>query len=391
MRHEAECWMPKLPVPRLLFALFLVTTPLPLASATDQPAADASPPPLETLTHEQAHVLIARLSDAQVRELLLQYLDRHAPEPGSAAAGADAVSLVVDRAQTIRYRLGEMVAGLPDVPYAALFVIDQLTANRDPRRILDMTVGLAVILAAAACGEYAFRRLVGPVGGRVTQISSSQDFGKLGLLAARALVDFLALAVFALVGILVFFVVHPDEDFTRAAFWAAFLAFLAVRAVAVVLRALLAPRRPDLRLPRLQDASARRLYRWLVGLGGLTGAVVAFGWLVNRAGLPEPLTVALGTILQWLLLGTLIAFVWLRRRDISALLGSPSGKQARAGYFAGKEHVLFTCALIGIGLFAMVSRLLTGEGQASRILPTLALLVAWPVLDGRRTPHRAAP
>jgi moderate conductance mechanosensitive channel len=213
-------------------------------------------------------------------------------------------------------------------------------------------------------------------------MSSSQDFGKLGLLAARALVDFLALAVFALVGILVFFVVHPDEDFTRAAFWGASLAFLAVRAVAVVLRAPLVPRRPDLRLPRLQDASARRLCRWLVGLGGLTGAVVAFGWLVNRAGLPEPLTVALGTILQWLLLGTLIAFVWLRRRDISALLGSPSGKQARAGYFAGKEHVLFTCALIGIGLFAMVSRLLTGEGQASRILPTLALLVAWPVLDG---------
>jgi hypothetical protein len=59
-----------------------------------------------------------------------------------------------------------MVVGLPDVPYAALFIIDQLTSNRDPRRILEITVGLAVILAAAACGEYAFRRLVGPVGGR---------------------------------------------------------------------------------------------------------------------------------------------------------------------------------------------------------------------------------
>jgi hypothetical protein len=43
---------------------------------------------------------------------------------------------------------------------------------------------------------------------------------------------------------------------------------------------------------------------------------------------------------------------------------------------------LFTCALIGIGLFATISRLLTGEAQGSRILPTLVLLVAWPVLDG---------
>jgi hypothetical protein len=113
MRHEAERCMPKLPVLRLLFALFLVTTPLPLASATDQPAADASPPPLETLTHEQAHALIARLSDAQVRELLLQHLDRHAPEPGSAAPGADAVSLVVDRAQRSAIGWAKWSSGSP--------------------------------------------------------------------------------------------------------------------------------------------------------------------------------------------------------------------------------------------------------------------------------------
>ena len=114
----------------------------------------------------------------------------------------------------------------------------------------------------------------------------------------------------------------------------------------------------------------------------LTGAVHALARLVMPAGLPEPLTIALWTILQWLLLGTLIAFVWLRRRDISALLGSSFRKQASAGYFAGKEHILFTCALIGIGLFATISRLLTGEAQGSRILPTLVLLVAWPALDG---------
>ena len=252
MRYEAERCMPKLSVLRLLFALLLATIPVLPASAADRPAADAgaaSPPPLGTLTPEQANALIARLSDVQVRELLLQQLDRRTPEPGASASGADAVLMVADRAQTIRYRLGEMVAALPDVPYAALFVIDQLTSNRDPRRILAIALGLAVILAAAAGGEYAFRRLFGPVGGRVAQMSSSRDFGKLALLAARAFVDFLALAVFAVVGIIVYFIVHPDEHFTRVAFWSAFLALLAVRAVVVVLRALLAPRRPDIRLP----------------------------------------------------------------------------------------------------------------------------------------------
>jgi moderate conductance mechanosensitive channel len=241
---------------------------------------------------------------------------------------------------------------------------------------------MAVILAVAAGGEYAFRRFFGPVGGRVAQMSSSRDFGKLALVGARAFVDFLALAVFAVVGIIVYFIVHPDEHFTRVAFWSALLALLAVRAVVVVLRALLAPGRPDIRLPPLPNESAHRLYHWLVGLAVLTGAVHALARLVMPAGLPEPLTIALWTILQWFLVGTLIAFVWLRRRDISALLGSSFRRQVSAGHLAGKEHILFTCALIGIGLFATISRLLTGEAQGSRILPTLVLLVAWPALDG---------
>ena len=136
MRYEAERCMPKLSVLRLLFALLLATIPVLPASAADRPAADASDgsaPPLGTLTPEQANALIARLSDVQVRELLLQQLDRRTPEPGASASGADAVFMVADRAQTIRYRLGEMVAALPDVPYAALFIIDQLTSNRNPR------------------------------------------------------------------------------------------------------------------------------------------------------------------------------------------------------------------------------------------------------------------
>src|SRR5512132_3207830 len=385
MRHEAERCMLKFPVLELVFALLLATISGSPPSAADRPAADAgvaSLPPLATLTPEQANALSARLSDAQVRELLLQQLDRPTAEAGAAPPSADTVLVVADRAQTIRYRLGEMVSALPDVPYAALFVVDQLTSNRDPRRILAIAWGLAVILAAAAGGEYAFRRLFGPVGGRVTQMSSSRDFGKLALLAARAVVGLLALAIFAVVGIIVYFIVHPGEHFTRVAFWSAFLALLAVRAMAIVLRAALAPRRPDLRLPPLPNESAHRLYHWLVGLAVLTSAVHALARLVMPAGLPEPLTIALWTILQWLLVGTLIAFVWLRRRDISALLGPSFRKQASAGYFAGKEHVLFTCALIAIGLFATISRLLTGEAQGSRILPTLVLLVAWPALDG---------
>ena len=185
--------------------------------------------------------------------------------------------------------------------------------------------------------------------------------------------------------ILTFFVLHPDEDQHRRVFWVAFLTILGVRAAATGGRMLLAPRRPDLRLPALDDAEAKSLHRWLLALAALVSFAATFGPMLVYVNLPEPLLLLSWTVLQWTVVGALIAAVWLQRRPLGRLLGVPTRAAAdgsASGLLAMHWHLLFTVGLFGMGLFATASRLLTNEPQAVRIMQTLLVTAAIPLTDG---------
>lgn len=354
-------------------------------------AADSSPaetpslsPSAAPLTLQQARAAIAGLSDAEVRALLLRRVDEDATRAADAAPG-DAFELVVTDSQTVRYRLGEIIAAGPDLPYAALFVAEQLTGGLDTPLITDMLLGMTVILLVGAGCEALFRQLLGRLGDRTGIGTATTDLGRLGLLIVRALMDALALGVFAVTAILAFFVLHPDDDQHRRIFWVAFLTILGARCVAVAGRVLLAPRRPDLRLPAIGDTDASSLYRWLVGLAALVSFAATFGPMLVFLNLPEPLLLLLGTVLQWLVIGTLIAAVWLRRRPLNRLLGVPAESVANGSagqLLARRWHVLFSAGLFAMGLFATVSRLLTAQPQATRVMQSLIVIAALPLVDG---------
>ena len=307
--------------------------------------------------------------------------ERAAPEGASTP-----FALVVEGSEAIRWRLGEMIAAVPDVPYALLSIYDQLTGDRNPDRTLELLFSFAGILVVAVAAELAFRRLFGPVAIRADDADKPPgDFGKLALLAMAAVIDALALAVFAVIGGLVFLAVQPDREFVRTAFWAVFLAILGVRAVAIVASLMLAPWRPALRLPRLDNASARCLYLWLLALTALTCGCAVLSVLSSTIGLPEPLDAALGFALQWGLTVVLLVFVWSQRRTIGRLLATGPASQRRsqpAHHLVRNGHVLLCTAIVGLALVSWVSRLLTGHSHVGENLATLALLMALPAVDG---------
>src|SRR5262249_29635686 len=71
----------------LAFAGLLALAALP--AAQDPPQASAAPKPPEPLTREAIRELVAKLSDAEVRQLLIAQLDR-AAAPARPAESADA-------------------------------------------------------------------------------------------------------------------------------------------------------------------------------------------------------------------------------------------------------------------------------------------------------------
>ena len=304
-----------------------------------------------------------------------------------AAANPDTVTLVVDNVQIIRYRLGEVIAALPDLPYALLFIIDQLTDNRNPRVIAALLAGLAAILVAAALAEWLFRRLFGVFAPDSSSRTAEGEFSRLGILTLRAVVQVLGILVFALVALGGYLLLHPDAELVQRAFWGLLLVILGARLVSILARLVLAPRRPDLRLPAIDSRAARALHRWMVGLAAIVlfGAVFAHGLVLF--GLPEPLVELTAIVIITVTISALVLFVFLQRRAIAALLGLPqqpggSSPAGAFGFLAGTWHVFLATGLAGMGIYAIICRLLTLQSQAPRILGTIGILAAVPAVDG---------
>ncbi|MBK8174205.1 MAG: mechanosensitive ion channel family protein [Rhodospirillales bacterium] len=351
-----------------------------MATVTDESTS------LADLSAEQVRDRLALLSDAQVRALLLREVDRQREElvvREQAAAGG--VALVVDTAQTLRYRLGEIIVAVPDIPYGLAFVFGRLTRNGDPQALGDIALGAAIVLAAGFIVEFQFRRLFRTAGGATARLPVT-DLGKLGALLASAVIDALAVCVFATMGICVYFIVHPDNPALRDLFWAAFLAFLVVRLIAVAARIVLAPQRAALRLTAIDDGTARGLFRWGIGLATLVVFSVFLTPAVITPDLPEPIRQSAAALLLWFNIAAMIAVLWMTRTRLSRLLAiaprAADHPQGLADLFAGKWHLFATCLLIGMGTFAFVSNLLTGARQGPRIVQTLLLLIALPAVQG---------
>lgn len=316
----------------------------------------------------------------------------HADAPAAAPVDETMVWFVVNGIQTLRYRLGEVIAALPDLPYALLFLVDQLTGNRTPQVIGERLAGLAIILTAAGVAEWLFRRLFGAFAPDFSRRSPSSQFRRLGQLALRSVVQTLGIGVFALAALAGFLLLHPETPLVRQAFWGFLAVILGARLAAVLAGLILAPRRPDLRLPEIDSRTARALHRWLVAVAAVALAGAMLSHLLTLSGLPEPLIELTGITIIAVTTASLVLFICLQRRAIAALVGLP----AQAGekgpvqaeppgaldVLAAKWHVFLATALSAMGLYAIVCRLLTLQSQAPRMLGTIGILAAIPVVHG---------
>jgi small-conductance mechanosensitive channel len=322
---------------------------------------------------------IAGMSDEQVRALLIDRLEAEAAQAASAVQ-VD-MGFVVDDAQTIRYRLGETVAAVPDLPHAFVFILGELTRQSDSTKLLT---GLVAILAAATSAEWLFRGMLRRFRRELGTSAPRTELGRLGVLIIHALIQALALGVFVVTAIPIFFVFHPDQELLRQAFWGILITILATRAVAIIGRLLLAPDRPRLRLPALSNDDAASLYRWLLALTAVVASAATFAQLVTYTKLPEPLQLAFGTLLQWLVIAALLAGILLQRRPLERwFAGRGSMPQTSiASLFARHWTILVGVGLIGMGMLATTLRLLTVHSQTLPIILSLLVMAVVPALDG---------
>jgi moderate conductance mechanosensitive channel len=111
----------------------------------------------EPLTREALRDLLARLSDAEVRELLIAQLDKEiSTAPTPVADGY--IDEVEGEAATLRESWSRMFAAAPALPTVPVFLADQLIGDRDSQILLVILFGIALIFAAGCAAEWLFRR-----------------------------------------------------------------------------------------------------------------------------------------------------------------------------------------------------------------------------------------
>jgi small-conductance mechanosensitive channel len=347
-----------------------------LAASTDKPAEAAAAKPTQPLTPEAVREMVSRLSDEDVRKLLIEQLDRGSARP---AAKDDAgMAMMGTMAVMWRTRAAEIGAAALALPATTASVLAKLGAGTTLSLVLFV---LAAMLAAGALAEFVWRHATRGWRERHSDVRGAGFFEDAFRRGTGFLVDFMGLVAFAAGALATFFAMWQGYEHRRNLALGLLSALLLTRAVVLIARFLLAPSRPESRLLPLPDATARAL-TWFAGT---VAALYSFGIVVAQsyvAGGADAATVdALGLAIATTVLIVTLFTIWNVRGAIAALIRGSSGGGNLVRLFADLWPVAAIAYVIAV-CAGRVREVVTGEkGVTGGGILSLLILVALPVVD----------
>jgi len=304
---------------------------------------------LAGLTLDERRDLLARLSDEDVRALLLEYL-QGLPAPGVGEDG-DPGALVAG-AEEFFTRAGQgfeaVVAQVGNLPQIVGFTAEKLTEGRSIGMTLLALVALAVGFTIGWLAEFVVRRMAR----RSLGAALDRPLLRLGL-------DVAGIAVAGLVTVGFYFAIERGHVPTRLLFMGILIGTLVLRFGLALSRAVLAPRADGSRFVPFDDTVARGLHaRVGVILGVALYGFLFFTWL-KLLGIFPPLGALLALIVALTLVALLIeAVIWLRRPVAQGIAG-PNPRPVKAA-LARLWHLP---AILYIVLVMLLAILLSAAGQ----------------------------
>lgn len=371
-------WM----VAGLAIALFVIATP---CAAQDKPV-DLP----ERLTAEQADALLARLTDAQARDLLARQLHREAARQAQAGTGSGSFGVwLVQLRKSLegsgegagkRYMLvAEGAALLPGALHAS---VQKLSNGRGWPALGFQLAVVAAILGAASAAWWAVRTAVLR---RVQEPDPPAAVGyasRLGAALLRFSLELVPLAAFAAVAIGLAYLVSPAGGTEREIQVAYVVGAIVIAGAALLLRLCLSPGQPGLRLFALNDQIAVFVYKWLLRIAAL--AVVAWltAGLLILAGMPLQAHLVIVLITGAVVAALLFAMVLAARSPVAAAIrGSGESAGVWRRRFADTWHWFAIAYLLVIWLFWARSMLDQGPSTIWAAIASVAIVVAFPLLD----------
>jgi small-conductance mechanosensitive channel len=333
----------------------------------------------EPLTHDSIRELVSRLSDEDVRKLLINQLDRAAvPGKGKDAAMS---GMVEHNAGMIRERSSELKDAFLAFPTTLREVVAKLDEPDGPS-VLGLLAALIVgILLIGWVAERIYHRALRNyrkrLGPPATESFSARAF-RLGMVLV---LDLVGILIFALAALATFLALWQGHGLRRIAIIEILIGVVAVRVTALFARFLLSKQNGNERLLPFTDQPAGQL-RWFAILVATLWAVGHFVQAVLAGGGASPQTLDLvvffTTIVGFVIV---VTTVWLVRVPIANLIRGDKQHNTVVGWLADLWPVIatvFFAAIVATRVFDILSG--TPVAAGAGILSVL-LVVALPIVD----------
>lgn len=371
-----------------IIAALLLVAPVAAVAAKDavapaQAAAPAAAPATvqQPLTPEAIRELIARMSDAEVRNLLIEQLDRGSAKAAADGSMSDMVGSMGEQSATMRKRAEEIVGAVTALPEALRHVFARLTDKGGPAHLLFIVAGILAMLAVGWIVEKLFRRLVRAPLERVHRGLGTSFAAEASRVVLNVALEAIALLLFYAGAAALFFAFWQGHAASRVVVLIALAAVVVYRAVITASRILLAPGEPALRLLPFDDAAAGKLHTgvvrfmliYVIGIG----TVVAFRALGVQAAVADLLLL----VVSLALLASLLATTWGAREAVTRLIRGDGKRGALVRLLAEIWPVLATVYFVAIAV-ARILEMLSGPVMRSNAgIVSVLLVIALPIVD----------
>lgn len=362
------------------FVLLLGNAPaaaqmVPGTSTETQPPAVEIP---ENLTREEVRDLVARLSDGEVRELIIRELDKHALASGQttdSAAYLQQLNMGVSAAGSALRRMFDSRQQLHSLPS---MIWSKITENGDVSGAYLMFQLIGLIVAGFAA-EWLARRLLEKAASK--PVESQPLKRRFDLACFGTTMGLIELGAFAL-GALLFVKITGQHTEAAVTLWYQVIwCLLLIKLVMLGVRQVAAPASAETRLISMTDNAARKIWGWTLVLASVVILPKPIVEVAQDFGASGE-TVLLINVLTGLVFVLLLIALLIQLRDYGAQL---IGGDGNSGFIRQSLARIWWILAIGyvllIWLMSVGKRAATGESTLVPGLVSLMLFASIVYLD----------
>jgi small-conductance mechanosensitive channel len=323
-------------------------------------------PSFETLhpkSMDDVNQLLSKLSDEQVRQILIQQLAKSLPAAHKDSGQSGGMNRLESFSILFQQRLSELGRYLPQFFSDMAQIVQKVTDGEGLTALLRMFIALAVIIALALGVERICRRFSSGMRERFDAAPVMHGFLRFGTSMMRILPDFLGIAVFTLTSGLLYAVIPFSHEGGRLVFIAAMMIIVLIRLITLLSRLIWSPDAAQLRLTPVSDATASHLHRNLTWLAGYFVCIDIFLLFLQKLGTPINGIFLVMLVLSIPFMGMMRQFLWHSRTIVADHLRQtgqgPSGEvswfrdQMASGWHMLAMGYVSIVWLLAIGRFAL--------------------------------------